>query len=37
MTKIKQQEIMVYDRASCDNCRDKEKLDFDFTMAFSQL
>jgi EAL domain-containing protein (putative c-di-GMP-specific phosphodiesterase class I) len=29
--------VIIYDRFSCDNCRDKEKLDFDFTMAFQPI
>ncbi|WP_235594797.1 EAL domain-containing protein [Paraglaciecola hydrolytica] len=28
---------IVYDRFSCDNCLDKSRLDFDFTMAFQPI
>lgn len=31
------EEPIIYDRLSCDNCSDKSKLDFDFTMAFQPL
>jgi EAL domain-containing protein (putative c-di-GMP-specific phosphodiesterase class I) len=37
MFKVKPEEVIIYDRFSCDNCRDKEKLDFDFTMAFQPI
>lgn len=37
MIKVRQQEMIIYDRFSCDNCRDKESLDFDFTMAFQPI
>ncbi|MBA56335.1 MAG: diguanylate phosphodiesterase [Pseudomonadales bacterium] len=29
--------IMIYDRFSCENCRDEGALDFDFTMAFQPI
>lgn len=31
------EEPIIYDRFSCDNCSDKGKLDFDFTMAFQPI
>jgi EAL domain-containing protein (putative c-di-GMP-specific phosphodiesterase class I) len=31
------EEPIIYDRLSCDNCSDKSKLDFDFTMAFQPI
>lgn len=37
MFEVKPEEVIIYDRFSCDNCRDKEKLDFDFTMAFQPI
>jgi len=32
-----EQEPIIYDRFSCDNCSDKTNLDFDFTMAFQPI
>ncbi|MGV2871039.1 EAL domain-containing protein [Colwellia sp. E150_009] len=29
--------LVIYDRFSCDNCADKNSLDFDFTMAFQPI
>jgi EAL domain-containing protein (putative c-di-GMP-specific phosphodiesterase class I) len=37
MSEVKSEEQMICDRFSCDNCRDKESLDFDFTMAFQPI
>ena len=31
------EEVLVYDRFSCNNCADKGVLDFDFTMAFQPI
>lgn len=32
-----EQEMMIYDRFSCENCADRNTLDFDFTMAFQPI
>jgi len=37
MFEVKPDDVIIYDRFSCDNCRDKESLDFDFTMAFQPI
>lgn len=37
MIKAEQEEVIIYDRFSCANCKDKESLDFDFTMAFQPI
>jgi EAL domain-containing protein (putative c-di-GMP-specific phosphodiesterase class I) len=37
MEEVKQEEVMIYDQLSCANCRNKESLDFDFTMAFQPI
>ena len=31
------EEPIIYDRFSCDNCSDKNSLDFDFTTAFQPI
>ena len=32
-----EQDTIIYDRFSYDNCSDKTKFDFDFTMAFQPI
>lgn len=31
------EKVIVFDRFSCNNCSDKSRLDFDFTMAFQPI